>query len=642
MTEESSNPYIEQHGMLFSFQRLNKTGEIAFKDHPQLPILTDILSRKYRHHAILLTDFSSRLYQPLLEAALLHFNREHSPYHLRTDELMYLDLESTALIAPAQEQLERYFAALHQQLTTNEKYLLLSIRAVPGWLKPINQGNGHFLRKQLDSLLAHPKFRLLVLSQSKEAELKFDDEQFATLTITNPSETDVMALLKQHRGELESFHHVIIPEEILIHAYMLAGRYLSTTHTLEKTLLLLDSSAARAASVEHIEHPNQYKPVLTPATLAGVLSSWTHVPAALLQSSKFKLNDFTHGLEQRVFGQDAAINLIGHELQQAIVHAHDATGPFCSLLFAGPEHSGKKTMAVALAEQLFKHTNTLYFAQLASPQLRTIAEVKLQRYEDRQRFPLKEVIQHAPYAIIVFENVDQASPVILDELYEILTTGYLYDSLRSNINFHQAIVILSTTLGSKRLHVMARAIPQEDETSNLDLLQLLMSDKKREEQRKQYYLPHEMAQEVLPEVSARIPAALCKYTHLVPFLPLNRAAAENIIRLKLKALGSHLEARYRVELSYAPEIVRFLARDAIIHPGTDHQAISMDKALKQLYFTVEQSVLSQMDNPNRTNQLFLQLNETGKALRCDWSAAPQVSTSAAGDWLASTIRHHTT
>jgi len=78
-----------------------------------------------------------------------------------------------------------------------------------------------------------------------------------------------------------------------------------------------------------------------------------------------------------------------------------------------------------------------------------------------------------------------------------------------------------------------------------------------------------------------------------------------------------LHTRHGVELSYAPEVIRYL---------TTHQADNIDAALKEVYLIIEQSILNQADNKNRPNQLFLQLNESGHILRCDWlitSAARQ-------------------
>jgi hypothetical protein len=113
---------------------------------------------------------------------------------------------------------------------------------------------------------------------------------------------------------------------------------------------------------------------------------------------------------------------------------------------------------------------------------------------------------------------------------------------------------------------------------------------------------------------------------VIPFIPLNRIAIEKVLRLKLRHLGNTLESRYGIELSYAPEVLRFLTHEIIKKQESDNQSIDVDKALNHLYFSVEQAILSQADNKNRPNQLFLQLNETGQLIRCDWLAMSNVST----------------
>lgn len=620
MSEVILDSFIKQHCTRLALETIHKPTEMAFRDHPQFPLLSDILGRRYNHHAILYMPFPARLLTPFLEAYLLYLNREHSLPNLRTNELIVIDLNNIQLTPYIQDQIQAYITHLLQTLDASNKFMLLVLRIDPLIFTDNKHKHNHFLRQQCDLLLAHPKCRVMIMTNNPNIhEHDIADDQFASLHLVPPTETDIIAILKLHRTELESYHHVIIPDELLAHAYHLAGRYLSTNHALENALLILDSSAARANNNEFNDQQTHIKAVLTPVHLAHVLSSWTHVPASLLQPGKFKMNEFSQGIEQRIFGQEAALSIINHELQQAIIRSRFTSAPFCAFLFAGPEHAGKKATAVAMAELMFKHTNTLYFAQLASSQVYSIADIKLQRYEDRQRLPFKEVIQQTPYAMIVFENADHASPAILDELYEILSTGYLYDDQKNPLNLHQAIIILSTTLGSQHLTSLAQSLPKEDDNAAGDFMQILMSDQQRGQQHKAQRAPHEIAQDILPEITACLPTLLCKHLHTVPFLPLDKQAAEKIIRLKLKDLGKQLEMRYKIDLGYAPEVVRYLVRETMTHNDTNNQLPRMDKALKQLQFVIEQAAVNQLDDPSRSNQLFLQLNETGRMLKWEWS-----------------------
>ena len=361
------------------------------------------------------------------------------------------------------------------------------------------------------------------------------------------------------------------------------------------------------------EQPN----TLNQSEMMNVLSTWTQIPISHLAVTPPHLNEFMHGMQQQIFGQEAAITILGHKLQQSQFNLQTRRGPFCTFLFAGPEHVGKKTVAHALTVQLFKQLHVLYYAQLASSRLSSIADIALQRSHEHHYTPLKEVIRHMPYAVIMLKNVDQASSAVLDGLFEIFSTGFLHDNDGNIYNFRQSIIILSTTLGSRRLNELFNTHSQNEEPKPIDLMQLVMVDLHLDQPpSNQPHLPQEIAQGIIPEITSCLPPALCQHLCIVPFLPLSQSAIEKIIRRQLKFLGKETQARYGMELGYAPEVIRFLMKDVLAKQQTNHQTADIKKSLQPLYFAVEQTMLNPPDD-NHSNQLFLQLNETGQFLRCD-------------------------
>lgn len=609
--------FFTHYGSYLSPQQLKPNALIPFKEHPQLPVLVDILSRKNQHHALLQTEFSAKFYLSFLEALLLHLNHDFIPHPLNGAELIYLDLENLFFTPQAQKTVEKDFETLGQALDNTNKYLLLALTHADFLFAEHKKPEANILFAQLRKLMAHPKCRYLILSQANQP---CPDDRFTFLKITAPSETDITTILKLHRSELENFHHILIPEELLTLAYSLAERYLSANDVLENTLLLLDSSAARTSASEKGEHTAQFKPVMNSGVITGVLSTWTQIPAPLLLINKFRFNEFIHNMQQRVFGQDIAVTLLGHELQQSQVRLQKNSAPFCSLLFAGPVHSGKKTTALALTKQLFKQLNLLYFAQLTSQPLQSLADIKLQRCTDQRQFQLKDVVHQTPYAIFMFENIEQAGAIVLDGLQEILSTGYLQDELGNQHNFRHAIIILSTSLGSHRLLELENLLAPEQDSHDIDLMQLVMNEQRQHASSVRHYSPQELADEIMPEITANLPESLCQYLHVVPFLKLDKSAIEKIIRLKLNLLSTMLQTRYGIELGYASEVIHYLTHDVMLRQEIDHAAMDVEKTLKQLYFVIEQAIFSQADSRIRPNKLFLQLNETGQLLRYDWMA----------------------
>ena len=125
-------------------------------------------------------------------------------------------------------------------------------------------------------------------------------------------------------------------------------------------------------------------------------------------------------------------------------------------------------------------------------------------------------------------------------------------------------------------------------------------------------------EKLTPDIADRFPTALIAHLEIIPFLPLSKYKKKKMIRHKLKILGAELESRHHVELGYAPEVIRYLTAEMLAKSewGQDH--FNPDIALKQLYFCIDQALLLLADKKNPSNQLFLQLNETGNALRSDW------------------------
>jgi hypothetical protein len=589
---ELTDSFFIRFGKRLSAQEVNQPLDIPFKNHPQFSTITDILCRKHNHHVFLCSDFSSRSHLFFLEAISIHFKQEA--------ELIYLDL-AHALFHPSDEiNLENDFFALRHLLQNENKYILFALPAemLLAERTPIQ------LRRQLEGLLSHPQCRFLVLGTPSEKQRSHHlAGRFTFLTLQKPTDHEAKMMLKHQGTELENFHNVLISDAMLTLAYSLAERYLYG-NTLDNALLLLDSSAARESDSGQTDTLNE-------STIMDVLSAWTQIPGSHLGEKPFDLTQFTDDMQQRLFDQEAAITVLGQKLQQSQPRLPAYPGPFCTFLFAGPEHSGKKTAAHALTEQLFNQMNVLYYAQLATSRASSIADVRLQRSLEHHHTPLRDVIRETPYAVMMLENIDKASPAILDGLFEIFSTGFLHDNDGHIYNFRQAIIILSTTLGGRRVTELAKKQHHSD-ANTLDWMQRITVDNTHPQS------AQDMIQDMIPDITAYLPASLCQHLCIVPFLPLASSTIEKMIRLKIKQLGKETQERHGIELGYAPEVIRFLAKDVINKQATNQPNADIKKVLQPLYFTVEQTVLSQAENETRSNQLFLQLNETGQFLRCDF------------------------
>lgn len=620
MSGEALDSFLAQYGKHFYPQLSKKNQTAPFKDHPQLPTLVDVLSRKHQHHLYLNLHFPNKLREYFLEAFLTHLTQDNIPHPLRNAELVYLNIDNFNLPIARQMTLENELQKLRETLESNHKYLLFALDNTDIFQRETKAHDDGFLRKQFTILLNHPKCRFIILGDGKKANLANSFmTQFVDIDLKISSKNDIFVILSQQRLELEQFHHIIIPDEILTQAYALAQRYLSNHESLEKTLLLLDSSAARASALDRIDNP-QGKPILTSQILYQVLSAWTHIPATCLPIDKFKLSDFIHEMHHHIYGQDPALHLIGTELLQSYASLQLRTQPFGRFLFLGPQQTGKKTLVHTIADYLFKQQNALFIASTISPQVTSLLAVKFQQSGTKQFCSLQHIIQSIPYAMIMIEKIEQLSTPILDNLQEILSTGCLHDDNGQPCYFQQATIILTSHFCPERLLQLSKQYAPEDEAQHLDFLDLLVREQKTMSiHPAQHLSPQELVEEIKPTLIKQLPLAIYRHVHIVPFLPLNKHAIEKIMHAKLKTLANILEAQHHIEFGYAPEVVHYLTHLALGKGYAETHMADIEKAVKQLYFAVEQALLlNANENKNRPNQLFLQLNETGQMLRCDW------------------------
>lgn len=598
-----TNSIFEKYGNIFAYTRTKKSAAIPFKDHPQLNVLTDILTRKYTHHAHIIAPFSKKLYPLFLESLLQHLTHHTPSNQLRQAEVIYLPHASFWQLP--EQVAATCFEQLNHILNDGNQSIILAFNHAELILNDITTPLS-FVQQQLINLLSHPNCRFIFFSQ--QANINLADETFSKLTISGPTQQDVIAILKQQRTELENHHHITISDELLPQSLALAERYLSTHDTLNQTLLLLDSSAARAAGTEN----ESSQPTLTPQTIMQVLSDWTSIPSTHLSLHRFRLPEFVTSIGQRIFGQEQAMTLLGQEIQQAQARLQDKQGPFCSLLFVGYEHTGKKTTALALTEQLFKQISLLHTVQ-QSRSAASLLDMMAQGCGERRYTSIKELIYQKPNAVILFEAVDLLSNAQTNELLELLGSGYLHDEKGNAYNFCQAIIILTTNKGTDHLH-NTQQDHHHNERQQLNLMQLIMSEQTDTTQTTRLeHSPDELTRLVKQDLGPILPTAILENCAVIPFLPLNKNAIEQIMRLKLKVLDRQLHLRFGFELGYAPEVIRFLANEA-----QTSKTIDIEKAIKPLYSTIEQAVLARGEQKTRLNQLFLQLNETGEVLRCDW------------------------
>jgi ATP-dependent Clp protease ATP-binding subunit ClpB len=190
--------------------------------------------------------------------------------------------------------------------------------------------------------------------------------------------------------------------------------------------------------------------------IAAVVAAWTGIPAGrLLEGETAKLLRMEDSLRTRVIGQEAAIQAVSDAVRRARAGIADPDRPTGSFLFLGPTGVGKTELAKALAEFLFDDERAMVRIDMSEyGEKHTVARLVgappgYVGYEEGGQ--LTEAVRRRPYTVVLLDEVEKAHPDVFDVLLAVLDDGRLTDGQGRTVDFRNAILILTSNLGSEVL-----------------------------------------------------------------------------------------------------------------------------------------------------------------------------------------------
>jgi ATP-dependent Clp protease ATP-binding subunit ClpB len=193
---------------------------------------------------------------------------------------------------------------------------------------------------------------------------------------------------------------------------------------------------------------------VTEEDIARIVSHWTGIPVSkMLSSEKAKLLKLEEILSRRVVGQEAAIMAISDAIRRNKSGLSDINRPLGTFIFLGPTGVGKTELAKTLAEFLFNDEKALtridmseYMEKFAVSRL-IGAPPGYVGYEEGGQ--LTEAVRRRPYSVILFDEIEKAHPEVFNVLLQLLDEGRLTDSQGHVVDFKNAVIIMTSNLGSQ-------------------------------------------------------------------------------------------------------------------------------------------------------------------------------------------------
>lgn len=189
------------------------------------------------------------------------------------------------------------------------------------------------------------------------------------------------------------------------------------------------------------------------ADIARVVSVWTGIPVdKMLSSEKEKYLQLEDILGAQVIGQPQAVRSISDAIRRNKSGLSSPDKPLGSFIFLGPTGVGKTELAKKLAGFLFNEEKSLtridmseYMEKFAVSRL-VGAPPGYVGYDEGGQ--LTEAVRRRPYSVVLFDEIEKAHPDVFNILLQLLDDGRLTDSQGRMVDFRNAIIIMTSNLGS--------------------------------------------------------------------------------------------------------------------------------------------------------------------------------------------------
>ncbi|VSM05463.1 Group II intron maturase [Streptococcus pneumoniae] len=321
--------------------------------------------------------------------------------------------------------------------------------------------------------------------------------RFNEVKVNAPSAENTFKILQGIRDLYQQHHNVILPDEVLKAAVDYSVQYIPQRSLPDKAIDLVDVTAAhlaaqhpvtdvhavereietekdkqeKAVEAEDFEaalnyktriaelerkienHTEDMKVTASVNDVAESVERMTGIPVSQMGASDIeRLKDMAHRLQDKVIGQDKAVEAVARAIRRNCAGFDEGNRPIGSFLFVGSTGVGKTELAKQLALDMFGTQDAIIRLDMSEYSDRTAVSKLIGTtagyvgYDDNSN-TLTERVRRNPYSIILLDEIEKADPQVITLLLQVLDDGRLTDGQGNTVNFKNTVIIATSNAG---------------------------------------------------------------------------------------------------------------------------------------------------------------------------------------------------